>query len=117
MVTVYGNSVVTEPSSADLALTWRSLSATAPQLYSHVGSSGEAFWSPVPPNSTCEGTPHPIYYEPMRVEEPSPEPDPRMSRSASRAARMVGPVFCDLPCSMHGWRMYVMWFMFDMPTQ
>lgn len=68
----------------------RSMNATAPQLYSHIGSDGEAFWSLSPPNSACEGgTPPPIYYEPMCVEEPSPEPDLRMARSASRAARMV----------------------------
>ena len=65
------------------------MDATAPQLYSHMGSGGEAFWSPVPPNGACEGTPPPLYYEPMCVEEPSPEPDLRMAKSASRAARLV----------------------------
>ena len=59
------------------------------QLYSHVGSSGETFWSPVPPNHACEVTPPPIYFEPMCIEEPSPEPDLRLPRTASRAARMV----------------------------
>lgn len=65
---------------------WRSLSAAAPQMYSHMDSSGQTYWSPTPP---CGGTPPPIYYEPMCLEEPSPEPDPRMSKSASRAARLV----------------------------
>ena len=117
MVTACGTSMVMETSSADMAVTWRSMSATAPQLYSHVGTSGEAFWSPVPPNSTCESTPPPIYYEPMCVEEPSPEPDPRISRSASRAARMVGPVMHHEPCSMHAWETHVILSVFDMPTQ
>lgn len=117
MVTVCGTSLVMEISSADMAVTWRSMSATAPQLYSHVGSSGEAFWSPVPPNSTCESTPPPIYYEPMCVEEPSPEPDPRISRSASRAARIVGPACYDVPSSMHAWRMHVMLSVLNMPKQ
>ena len=67
----------------------RSMNATAPQLFSHLGNDGEAFWSPVPPNGACEGTPPPIYYEPMCVEEPSPEPDLRMAKLASRAERLV----------------------------
>jgi len=78
---------MTDPTHRGLLLC--SLDPTAPQLYSHLGNDGEAFWSPVPPDGTCEGTPPPIYYEPMCVEEPSPEPDPRMARSASRAARLV----------------------------
>ncbi len=69
------------------------MNATAPQLYSHIGNNGEAFWSPVPPNGACEGAPPPIYYEPMCVEEPSPEPDLRMARSASRADRLVCKIF------------------------
>ena len=66
-----------------------SLSAAGQQIFSHVGSSGETFWSSTPLNSACEGTPPPIYFEPMCVEEPSPEPDLRVPRTASRAARVV----------------------------
>ena len=87
-------SVTRSRRDADRRCLTRSLSAAGQQLYSHAGSSGETFWSPTPPNSACEETPPPIYFEPMCIEEPSPEPDVRMLRTASRAARMVSTLAC-----------------------